>query len=62
MQTVIQIDGDVVNRIQPGRETGEHKPLHDLHKDAVDISFRYWRWLIEALGRFAGQAVSSLLK
>jgi hypothetical protein len=62
MQTVIQIDGDVVNRIQPGRETGEYKPLHDLHKDAVDISFRYWRWLIEALGRFAGQAVSSLLK
>jgi hypothetical protein len=62
MQTVIQIDGDVVSRFQSGLEGGERAQLQTLHASAVDISFRYWGWLIEALGKIAGQTVSSLLR
>ncbi len=61
MQTVIQIDGDVVNRFQSGMDVASKAPLHALHAGAVDLSFKYWRWLIDAFGRIAGTAVSSLL-
>jgi len=60
MQTVIQIDGDVVNRFQTGIDTQAKAQLHAMHTAAVDLSFRYWRWMIDALGRFAGAAVSTL--
>lgn len=61
MQTVIQIDGDVVNRFQSGMDVASKAPLHALHAGAVDLSFKYWRWLIDAFGRIAGSTVSSLL-
>lgn len=62
MQTVIQIDGDVVSRFQQGLEGEERQQLQLLHANAVDISFKYWRWLIDAVGKIAGQTVSSLLR
>ncbi|MDO6416134.1 hypothetical protein Q4F19_17240 [Sphingomonas sp. BIUV-7] len=62
MQTVIQIDGDVVSRFQSGLEGGERAQLQTLHASAVDISFKYWGWLVDALSKIAGQAVSSLLR
>jgi len=37
MQTVVQLDGDIVNRIQIGRETEKDKRLHDMHKDLVNL-------------------------
>ena len=61
MQTVIQIDGDVVNRFQAGIDTSAKAPLHSLHVSAVDVSLRYWRWLVDAMSRLAGKAVSTLL-
>ena len=62
LQTVIQIDGDVVSRFQAGLEGTERTELQALHANAVDISFKYWRWLIDAVGKIAGQTVSSLLR
>jgi hypothetical protein len=60
LQTVIQIDGDVVNRFQSGMDDPAKAQLHALHASAVDLSFKYWRWMIDALGRIAGETVSSL--
>lgn len=61
MQSTIQIDGDVVTRLLKGRDTAGSAVMIGVHKDAVDVSFRYWSFLIDALGRFAGKAVNSLV-
>lgn len=62
MQTVIQIDGDVVNRFQTGMDSADRAPLHMLHAGAVDISLKYWRWTIDAVGKLAGKTVATLLQ
>ena len=61
MQTVIQIDGDVVNRFQTGMDDPSKAQLQALHAGAVDLSFKYWRWMIDTLAALAGSAVSGLL-
>jgi hypothetical protein len=61
MQTVIQIDGDVVTRIQPGRQGSANAALHDAHRHSVEISFRYWQFLVDTLGRMAGAMMKDLL-
>ena len=62
MQTVVQIDGDVVNRFQLGLDPAENEQLQAMHGKTVDISLRYWRWLADALGRLAGTAISNLMR
>jgi hypothetical protein len=62
MQTVIQIDGDVVTRIQPGREDGASAVLHAAHRQSVELSFRYWQFLVDTLGRMAGVLIRDLLR
>lgn len=61
MQSTIQIDGDVVTRILKGRETAANGIIVGVHRDAVDTSFRYWSFMVDALGRFAGKAVNALV-
>lgn len=61
MQTSIQIDGDVVTRVQPDRVTATSDTLIGIHREAVGVSFRYWSFLIDTLGRFAGKTVGALV-
>lgn len=61
MQTVIQLDGDVLNRFQAGMDGPEKSQLHALHASAVDLSFRYWRGLIDAVVAVTGKAFAQLL-
>lgn len=61
MQSTIQIDGDVVTRVLKGRDTAANSTMIGVHRDAVDVSFRYWSFMVEALGRFAGKAVNALV-
>jgi hypothetical protein len=61
LQTVIQLDGDIVTRFQNGMDQPSREVVHTLHARAVDLSFRHWQWLFEAVGRVAGQTVSRLL-
>jgi hypothetical protein len=61
MQSTIQIDGDVVTRVLKGRDTATNSTMIGVHRDAVDVSFRYWSFMVEALGRFAGKAVNTLV-
>lgn len=57
MQTVIQIDGDVVSRIQEGRDGASARFLDEIHRSAVEVSFRHWTFLVEVAESF----VSSVL-
>ncbi|AQR75250.1 hypothetical protein [Sphingomonas sp. LM7] len=61
MQTVIQIDGDVVNRFQIGVDGPDKATLHGMHGGAVELSFKYWSWMIDAMGKLAGKASGALL-
>jgi hypothetical protein len=46
MQTVIQLDGDVVTRIQPQRGDEKHKILHAIHNQSVTTAIQFWNQLI----------------
>ncbi|MBI4300187.1 MAG: hypothetical protein HY677_03550 [Chloroflexi bacterium] len=46
MQTVIQLDGDVITRIQPEYAHGGHEALLAMHREAVITSVDFWKELI----------------
>ncbi|MDM8523910.1 hypothetical protein QUF80_11125 [Desulfococcaceae bacterium HSG8] len=52
MQTVIQLDGDVLTRIQPRHANERSAMLHQIHNENVAISIRFWKELIEVLKDF----------
>ena len=60
-QTVISIDGDVVNRINPDAMDGRQEALQQAHRMAVDASFRHWSFMVETVGTWAGTAARFLL-
>lgn len=58
MQTVIQLDGDIITRIQESRMTASNKPIHDLHRETVESAIRNWQFL----GQTVAQFLTSVLK
>jgi hypothetical protein len=46
MQTVIQLDGDVVTRIQPTYASEEFKTLHAIHNQSIVTAVGFWNQLI----------------
>lgn len=46
MQTIIQLDGDVLTRVQPRYADEKSGMLHHIHNESVHISFRFWGELI----------------
>ncbi len=62
MQTVVQLDGDVVFRIQTGLDNAKRLALQGAHQAAVDASFRQWSFLVDTLGRWIGSAAGALLR
>ncbi|MBI2857476.1 MAG: hypothetical protein HYX90_00240 [Chloroflexi bacterium] len=46
IQTVIQLDGDVVTRINPDYALIEKKMIHDIHHDQVNFSLQAWKELV----------------
>jgi hypothetical protein len=46
MQTVIQIDGDMVTRIQPRYARGERQMIHEIHERSVATALELWGDLI----------------
>ncbi len=61
MQTVVHIDGDVVSRLHPGRAERPGAALRQAHREAVEVSFRQWTFLVDTLARWAGASVRTLL-
>lgn len=54
MQTVIQLDGDVINRIQKYYAAPEYKHIHELHQANVDVSVKFWSVVVNAVATFLG--------
>jgi len=53
MQTVVQLDGDIVTRIHQGHEAASSQPIHELHRQSVDSAIKHWQFLFETLTQFA---------
>ena len=61
-QTVVQLNGDVLTRVQewvrePGAET-----LFAVHRQSIDIAVASWRHLLDVVAEVAGSAVNTLLR
>ena len=53
MQTVVQLDGDVVTRLTDDGAKEEASVLHRLHSEGVRVATQSWRHLVDSLGSFA---------
>ena len=58
VQTVIQMDGDVITRIQPKHAREKNDQLYSLHNQGVNASVSFWKELIGLAKDF----LASLLK
>ena len=47
MQTVAQLDGDFVTRVQPGRIAEQNDALHALHRSSTAGALQHWQFLIK---------------
>ncbi|MGF1640468.1 MAG: hypothetical protein ACFCUO_05915 [Rhodospirillales bacterium] len=54
MQTVIQLDGDVITRIQSAYTAPDKRHLFDVHERSVDISVRFWGVMANTVAVFLG--------
>lgn len=52
MQTVFQMDGDVVTRVTPNLIEEKYKGLHKIHKYGLDTSLSFWKELIHVAADF----------
>jgi hypothetical protein len=59
MQTVIQMDGDVITRIQSKYANKESIVIHRLHDESVNTAIRFWGELIGIVKDFFGKLVQS---
>lgn len=52
LQTIIQLDGDVVTRVKPRYATGKTEAVHEVHNQGVGVSLEFWRDLIGVVKDF----------
>lgn len=54
MQSVVQLDGDVINRFNPdyAQDVEEHRVIFELHNKGVDTSLHYWSSLVDLVKNF----------
>lgn len=57
MQTLVQLDGDVVTRISGDIESADHTLIHALHADGVRVATQSWQFLVETLVGFTKSLV-----
>lgn len=50
MQSVIELDGDVITRIQGDRSGSEDAVLHALHHEGVRVAIETWQRLVQTIG------------
>ena len=49
MQTIVQLDGDVVTRLSGGLEGEQHRIIHRVHADGVRVATESWQYLVETV-------------
>jgi hypothetical protein len=60
-QTVVQLDGDIVTRIQPARAAANSSPLHALHREGLDNALKHWQFMFRTVGELAGRTLRAFL-
>jgi len=58
MQTVVQLDGDIVTRIHQHHPATSSQPIQELHRQSVDTAVKNWQFL----GQTVAQFLTSVLK
>ncbi len=53
MQTVIQMDGDVITRVNEKYATNDWALLHEIHSKSVDKSLKFWKSILDAFTSIA---------
>jgi len=61
MQTVVQLDGDIVTRIDRAHVGSSNAPVQQLHKAALETAMRHWQFLFETLATLATDTFKSFL-
>jgi len=61
MQTIIQIDGDVITRIQSGLSATKQNLILGVHERGVEISIRYWKTLFDIVKLFVNNLTELFL-
>lgn len=59
MQTVIQLDGDVLTRITPRYADKKYEALHQLHNQSVAKSISFWQELVKLVTGVLGNLVKT---
>jgi len=62
MQTVVQLDGDVINRIQKSYADPKYKYIHDIHNSNVNVSVQFWNMVANTVATFLGTLAGLLSK
>ncbi|MDX1655173.1 MAG: hypothetical protein R3310_08155 [Candidatus Competibacteraceae bacterium] len=60
MQTVVQLDGDIITRIHPHFTTPEHQTLHQYHHRTTEQSIQLWQQFIAAVVGFFERIILGL--
>lgn len=61
LQTVIQVDGDVISRVNRSFATQQSQVVFDIHLHSIKTSVECWRYLLEVVGKLAGRTIDSLV-
>jgi hypothetical protein len=59
MQTVIQLDGDVVTRVQPKYAENTAASIHEIHRENVRVSVEFWKELVQLVKDFFTSVVKA---
>ncbi len=52
MQTIIQIDGDIITRVQAKYANAESSVIHKIHNESIGMSLKVWGGLIDIVKDF----------
>ena len=61
MQTVVQLDGDIVTRIHASHASASSASLHQLHREAVASAMQNWQFLATTLAELVKSALRRFL-
>lgn len=62
MQTVAQVDGDVVTRVQRARAGVDDTPIHHVHMNMVSTALEHWRFLFATVATLATGVLTSFFR
>jgi len=60
MQTVIQLDGDFVTRLNEAYTSEERRPIRELHEASVSSALEHWRFLVDTFVSVTTKAIGFL--